>query len=283
MTIFSRIVEHMTPVQAVRFGRHLGAFVYHFVPIRRRVAFENLQHAFPEKSIRQINRIIKRTYQNFSQTFIDFLRTPARTHQELQQRVRMKNIEVLNRAIQNSKGVVFLSGHYGNWEIMGAAISAHGCPLTVLARTQRNKRVDALVNSYRKIAGIETVPLGLAVRGVLRTLRAGKAVALLADQDAHKEGVFVPFFGRLAATAPGPALFILKTGAPLIFSECKIDHDGGYSVVFTPIKTHDLNGTSQENVKILTERHVKFLEEKIRLRPDHWFWMHKRWKTKPPG
>jgi len=271
----------MSPVQAVRFGRQLGSFLYHVIPIRRRVAFENLQHAFPDKNTRQINRIIKRTYQNFGQTFTDFLRTPVRTKKELQQRVRMKNVNVLNRVMQNPKGVVFLSGHYGNWEIMAAAISAHGCPLTVLARTQRNKRVDALVNSYRKIAGIETFPLGLAVRAVLRTLRAGRAVALLADQDAHKEGIFVPFFGRPAATAPGPALFILKTGAPFIFAECKIDRNGGYSVWFTPIKTQDLDGISQENIKTLTGRHVKLLEEKIRLRPDHWFWMHKRWKTKP--
>lgn len=277
----ARWVQSLSPQTTVRAGRALGKFVFHVIPLRKSVALDNLRHAFPEKSEQARRRILYRVYQHFGQTFIELMRTPIRGRDEMEKRVCMRNPQVLKDALSLNKGAILMSGHFGNWEIMGAAIAARYTPMSVLAKPQHNAAVDQMVNDYRRAACIETVPLGLAVRGVLKALRQHKAVALLADQNA-KDGVFVPFLGRLAATAPGPALFALKTGAPVVFGACTMRRDGNYSVIYKRIKTDDIQGVSDEHIRILTERHVNMLELFIKRYPDHWFWMHKRWKTRPP-
>ncbi|MDZ7724572.1 MAG: lysophospholipid acyltransferase family protein [candidate division KSB1 bacterium] len=278
----ARLVQSLSPDTAVRAGRILGRFVYHIIPLRKDVALDNLRKSFPQRTERELRGILLRTYQHFGQTFTEFMRTPIRSEQEMKNRVVMKNPRVLKDALSMKKGTILMTGHFGNWEIMGAAIATLYTPLAVLAKAQRNASVDKMINEYRTAAHIETVPLGLAVRGVLKALRQGKAMALLADQNAKKDSIFVPFLGRKAATAPGPALFALKTGAPVVFGACVMRKDGCYSVIYERLKTDDIQGVSEENIRILTERHVQTLERFIQRYPDHWFWMHKRWRTRPP-
>ena len=278
----ARLVQNLSPQSAVRAGRILGSVAYHIIPLRRDVAMNNLRQSFSQYSERELRGILRRTYQHFGQTFMEFMRTPVRSEQEMRDRVVMKNPQVLEDAFSLEKGAVLITGHFGNWEIMGAAIATLYTPLAVLAKAQRNRAVDKMINDYRSAAHIETVPLGLAVRGVLKALRQGKAMALLADQNAKKDSIFVPFLGRKAATAPGPALFALKTRAPVVFGACTLRKDGRYSVVYEQLKTDDIQGVSDKNIRILTNRHVQALERYIRRYPDHWFWMHKRWRTRPP-
>lgn len=278
----SRLVQILSPETVVKIGRFLGYAVYYLIPIRRAVVSANIQKAMPELSRSVRKRIARRTYIMFGQNFLEFLRTPVRSREEIKQRVRMHNLQLLHEAYHSGRGTLLMTGHFGNWEIMACAIVAAGFPLVVIARRQRNRRVDELINFYRQRGGIETVPLGMGVREFLRALRQNKFVALLADQDAHREGVFVDFFNISSATAPGPALLALKTAAQIIFATCVQRKDGRYDAYFEKIPTENLSSVTQDNIRIVTQQHVAKLEEKIRRWPDHWFWMHRRWKTAPP-
>ncbi|MBN1480232.1 hypothetical protein EH223_19930 [candidate division KSB1 bacterium] len=279
----SRVVQSLSPPTVVKIGRLVGYIVYYTIPIRRAVVFENIQKAMPELSFTARKRIARGTYIMFGQNFFEFLRTPVRSIDELKQRVHLHNVQLLHEAYFSGRGTLLMTGHFGNWEIMACAIVAAGFPLVVIARRQRNRLVDEMINFYRQRGGIETVPLGMGVREFLRALRQNKFVALLADQDAHREGVFVDFFNIPSATAPGPALLALKTGAQIIFATCVQRKDGQYDAFFEKIPTEDLSGMTQDNIRVLTQRHVAKLEEKVRRWPDHWFWMHRRWKTTPPA
>ncbi len=165
---------------------------------------------------------------------------------------------------------------------MAAAIAALGFPIMAIGKRQKNRLVDRLINDFRRTRNIETIPLGMSIRQFLRALHDNKFVALLADQDAHREGVFVEFFGIPSATAPGVAQLALKTGAPIIFGSCTILPKGRYRVQLERITADDLDPKNERSIFELTQRHVRLLEEHIRKNPDHWFWMHRRWKTKPP-
>ncbi|MBN1558839.1 lysophospholipid acyltransferase family protein [candidate division KSB1 bacterium] len=283
LLIVTRIVQSLAPATAVRLGRLVGAVVYHCIPIRRAVVLANLGKAMPALTQKQRRTIARNTYIMFGRNFFEFLRTPVRSSEEIAERVLMHNLDVLRDSCRSGRGTLLMSGHFGNWEVMACAIVAAGFPLVVIARRQRNILVDRMINAFRQSAGIETVPLGMGVREFLRALRQNKLVALLADQDAHNDGVFVDYFNIPSATAAGPALLALKTGAQLIFSTCIQRQDGKYEAFFEKIPTDDLSGTSEENVRIVTQRHAAKLEEKVRRWPDHWFWMHRRWKTPPPS
>jgi KDO2-lipid IV(A) lauroyltransferase len=260
----------------------LGRFTFHIIRLRRKVAIENLSHAFPDKSLRECKNIAKRTYCNFAKMAVEYIRFPKMSTDELLQRVRFDNAELLRHAADEGKGVVCVGGHFGNWEIMAAAIRALGYPMLVIVAEQRNKLVDELINKNRAIMNIEMVGRGIAIRGILKALREKKIVALLADQDAHEEGVFVEFMGRPSSTPQGPAAFCLKTGAPMIFGSCVRLNNGNHCVIFSRVTTNEFHTVTPENIKLLTQKYTTILESYVRQYPDHWFWMHRRWKTSPP-
>ena len=277
----TRIVHSLSPNTTVKVGRSFGRFVYTFIPIRKSVVLENLSNAFPEKSARELKLIARQTFQNFGQTFFEFLRNPVRSKEETLSRVIIHNEDVLRNAHKAGKGILLITGHFGNWELMGGLIAALELPIVVIARPQRNRLADTMINQFRQSAGIETVPLGMGVRSFLRALRQNKVVAILADQDAHRDGVFVDFMGRPSSTAPGPAAIVLKTGAELVFVTSVLRPDGKYDAYFERIETKDVSGGTKENIQIITQRHASKLEEQVRRWPHHWFWMHRRWKTSP--
>ncbi len=267
---------------ALTVGKGIGLMFYYVIPVRKKVAIENLTNAFPEKSLQEIDQIVKNTYINLARNMIEFMRTPIHTKDFLDSHVHFVNPEILDQAYAQNKGGLCLTGHFGNWELMGAAISSKGFPMTGLAKEQRNKKVGKLVEDYRKKTNLGTIPMGMGVRGVLKALKEKKFVAIASDQDAHSKGVFVDFLGRPSSTAPGVATLALKSCAPIIFGTCVRDKGGHHTVYLELIDHSDLEGVNEENIKILTQRHATALEKNVRKWPDHWLWMHKRWKTKPP-
>ena len=175
--------------------------------------------------------------------------------------------------------MVMLSGHFGNWELIAFAVAHQsGLPFTIIVQTQSNRAVDRVINRHRCLLGNRVVPMGISVRETIRTLRSGGIVAIAPDQSGPEEGVFVDFFGRNVATHQGPAAFSLRTGAPMQMGFIIRVDDGRYKVVLEEISTEPLTGDSDENILELTRRHTALLERYIRLYPDHWLWMHRRWK-----
>jgi KDO2-lipid IV(A) lauroyltransferase len=228
-------------------------------------------------------RVARAAFRNYGTAIVEMLWEGHASPAALRAVLTLRNREVFDQALARGKGMVFLSAHFASWELLlsSLVLQLGVAPLAVV-QMQRNRRVDAVVNSNRLRFGSVTVPMHTAPREVLRALAAGKMVLMLGDQSASRESLFVDFFGRPAATHRGPALFALKTGAPLVMGLLLRQSDGRYAAEFEEIPHDDLKEASDENVTELTRRHTATLERYIRHYPDHWLWMHKRWKHAPP-
>jgi KDO2-lipid IV(A) lauroyltransferase len=267
-------------------GVALGKFTFSILRIRRRVALENLAQAFPEKSAAELKRVARRSYEYFGMMVMECLRLPRLSESELRQRISFSMPQEQNpyeQALALGKGAICMTGHFGNWEYMGALVALR-YPMVYLYQEQNNPYVDALIRDIRTRMRMPTIPRGTALRGILKALRQKKFVAILADQDAGSNGLFVNFLGRPASTGRGPAAFVLKTAAPIVFCVA-VREPGGRHRVEAELVTFDFsqNGAAlseEEKLTVITEAWTKVLEKYIRQYPDHWFWMHRRWKTK---
>lgn len=264
-----------------RIANGMGWFTFNILRVRRDVVRENLAHAFPDKSESERVDIALRTYKNFSKMVLEYIRFPVLDKETILSLVEVDGIDAFDWIKENGKGGVLVAGHFGNWELMGAAIAQMGYEIAFLVGEQHNKAVDAKMNEYRELMGIRIIHMGVAVRGVIKTLRRGGMVALLSDQDARREGIFVDFFGRPASTPQGPAVFALKTKAPILFGSAIRLPNGRHRVEAKILKFDHLDGVTPENIREVTQAYTSCLEDAVRRYPDHWFWMHKRWKTKP--
>ncbi len=258
-----------------------GWIAYKIFGTRKKVVLDNLRKSFPEKSEQEIREIALNTYVNFTKTVIDYIRFPILNKRKILDLFIIEGKENLDWIIENGKGAVMVAGHFGSWELMGAALAQMGYPISYLVGEQHNKYVDDIMNEYRKMMGIHIIHMGVAVRGVIRTLRNNGMVALLADQNAGKDGIFIDFLGRKASAHQGPAVFAIKTGAPIIFGSTTFLPNGKYKFTIKLLTFNHLNKLSEENIRKVTQAHNNLLEKAIRKNPDHWFWMHKRWKTRP--
>ena len=267
-----------------RLGRALGRAFYRLMPGRRRITLENLRHAFPEYTAAGLEAAAAGAFENFGIAMSEFLCFSKLGTGDL--RVLMNYDE--NRrhfdAIASAGAMVYLSGHFGNWELSGAGSAAlAGVPYLVVVKTQANRLVDRVVTGLRCRFGNGVVPMERAIREALTTLKGGGVVALAPDQSATTESDYVPFFGRRVATFRGPAAFALRSGVPMYMGFTVRRRDYTYDFILEEVPTSDLRGATAENVTELTRRHVSVLERQIRLRPDHWLWMHRRWKHLEPA
>jgi KDO2-lipid IV(A) lauroyltransferase len=187
-------------------------------------------------------------------------------------------------ALAEGKGVILVTGHYGNWEIAAATVASRGIPIGAIVRRQGNRLVDARLNELRRRLGVETIYQSEAPSRVPRLLRRNGVVGIVGDQDARRSGVFVPFFGRPASTHRGPAVFALKLGAA-VFS-CVARRRPGEGVTYDVmgervpvVRTGDLEADTHALTADLAAR----LEAQVRVAPEQYFWFHRRWKTRPPG
>jgi Kdo2-lipid IVA lauroyltransferase/acyltransferase len=264
---------------AERLGRFLGMQAYWLTASRRRVALENLTHAFPEKSHQEIRAIAHGAFMNYGISLVEMLWSGQAKREELANLVELVNPEVAYRALEKGKGVILLSGHFGSWELLVSSFLIRlGWGASVIVQLQRNKRINAIIDAQRRRFNVTTIPMGPSVREVLKTLQEKGVLFVLGDQSGPKESLFIDFFGRPAATHKGTAAFSLRTGAPIIFVALLRQKDGTHKAVFEEVDRSGLDSYSEENVAELTRRHTAVLERHIRQFPDHWLWMHKRWK-----
>lgn len=268
-------------------GAGLGKLTFSILRIRRRVALENLRHAFPEKSATELKTIARRSYENFGRMMLEYFRLPGLAPEELQRRIGFAMPRAQNpyeQALRLGKGAICMTGHFGNWEYMGALVAQMQYPMVYLYQEQNNPYVDAMIRDIRTKMNMPSIPRGAALRGILKALREKKFVAILADQDAGSNGIFVDFLDRPASTAQGPAAFVLKTQAPIVFCVAIREPHGRHRVeaeLLTFNFSENDASAEEEKLRRITETWTKVLEKYIRQYPDHWFWMHRRWKTKP--
>jgi len=259
------------------FGAGLGQLTY-FIGIRRKVTLDNLRQAYPELPAKALRVTAGRVYRHFGRVATGFATIPRLRAADAGRWIHIEGLETLQQALREGKGGIVYSGHLGNWEIMGAIVARLGLPVSFVVARQSNRRVEELMDRCRQAAGIEIVKRAQAIRGVLSALQRNRLVAMLIDQDAHEDGAFVPFFGRPASTPRGPAVFHLRTGSPLIFAQCVRISRERYRIRIAHTDT-----SAFKNADELTAHMTAQLEAAIRDTPEQWFWMHRRWKTRPPA
>ncbi len=269
---------------AGRIGAFLGGMVFALTGFRKRVTLDNLRHAFPEMTEQQRRAIARGAFKNYGISLMEFLWAGSRSLDEIAQVLHLPDPEVVADVRSRESGILFLSGHFGSWEFMIPGASyLFDRPLAAVVQRQRNKRVDAIIEGYRSRFRNTTIPMGVSSRNVLKALAEKKAVIVLGDQSGPREAVFIEFFGRPAATHRGAAAFSLKTGSPIIMCFLVRQQDGTHALMIEEVDRSGLGRSYEENVVELTRRHVAVLEKWIRRYPDHWLWMHKRWKHTPPS
>jgi KDO2-lipid IV(A) lauroyltransferase len=164
---------------------------------------------------------------------------------------------------------------------MGARLKSQGYPMNFLVGEQTNTAVDDMMNDLRRSKGIGIISMGASMRNVLKALKQNQFVAMLSDQDAGSRGVFVNFMGRPASTPFGPASFAVRTGAALICGFIVRESPSGHRVILEPPFVPVPGASDEEESLRLTQEYTSLLEKYVRARPDHWLWLHRRWKTKP--
>jgi KDO2-lipid IV(A) lauroyltransferase len=264
---------------ASRLGWALGGFFYRWLGVRKRVTLDNLQHAFPELPAAERDRIAEGALRGYIRSLLEMLWTGGADAETVRATTVLVNPEVARDALRRGKGLILMTGHFGAWEFVVSALSLNlGFPIIAVAQPQRNRHIDAIITANRNRFGSGTVTMRQSVREVYQLLRDGKAIAMLGDQSGPKESVFVDFFGRPAATHRGASAFSLKAGSPIVMFFLIRLPDGRYEARFEEVSRDGLTGTDDEKILELTRRHTAVLERTIRRYPDHWLWMHKRWK-----
>jgi len=265
-----------------RMGAGLGAAMRWLSPRHYRIVMTNLRLAFGgEKSDPELAAIAAGCYRHLGKCLMEFVRLPAMRAQEIRRVTCYQGREHLDAALSAGKGVILLTAHLGNWEMVGARIAADGYPLNVVARAQRDDRLTEYIRRTREVAGMRVLHREESVRACLKALRNNELVGILLDQNAGDEGIFVEFLGHLASTAPGAAAFALRTGAAVVPTFGRRNLDDTHTIFFGEpvplIRTGDL----KQDILANTARYTSIIEQHIRAQPEQWFWLHKRWKSRP--
>ena len=266
-------------------GIALGLTVFRVHRRLREVGMRNLALAFPEMSESERLRIVRGEYISLGRQLAEVCLFPRYTRENVSQVVVYSGLENYEKAMARGKGVLFLTGHLGGWELSAFAHSLHGHPLSIVMRPLDNPYVDALVQSYRTMHGNKTVSKDDFIRGLLAAMRAGEAVGILMDTNmTPPQGVFVNFFGMPAYTASGLARIALRTGAAVVPGFTTWDSELGKFVLrFDPALELVRSGEDQADIVANTALFTSVIESYIRRYPDQWLWLHRRWKTRPEG
>jgi Kdo2-lipid IVA lauroyltransferase/acyltransferase len=264
--------------RSLRTGAALGSLVRR-IGIRRAVAEDNLARAFPDRSEAGRRDILVEHYRELGRVAAEYGRLPELVRRREDVFASTVGIEHLEHARGQGRGAILMTGHFGNFELFGASLGGWN-PVDFVVRPLSNPGMEAVVARLRHEAGVSSISADDGLRGVFRSLRANRWVAMLADQDARRHGVFVPFLGRPASTPIGPARIALQTGAPIIMAFTVRQPDGRYAMVIEPPLTlTDPDGP--DAARRLTALHTARLEAWVRRHPAMWFWLHRRWKTAP--
>lgn len=255
------------------------------LPRLRRTAMTNLRLAFPDWTDEKRRETIRAMTRSLGWMAAEFAHFPELTRENIERLVALDGFENFDAARRRGKGVIFLTGHMSAWELAPFAQALYGYPLSFLARAIDNERVDRLIDSYRCRSGNRPIEKNNAARTMLRVLREGGTVGVLADQNTSvEEGVFVNFFGIPAATTTGLVRMARHTGAAVVPGFLSWDKgEGKYRLRFERAvemrSTEDEAGDIQENAA----RCSQVTEDYVRTHPDQWLWIHMRWKNRPAG
>jgi KDO2-lipid IV(A) lauroyltransferase len=281
LLLLARIIPRLL-LRAV--GAVVGTLGYMLDARHRRIALDNVRLAYGDAlTPTEIRRLVRSCWRHFGRMTFESLALTRLTGPAAQRMTEIKGLEHVARARQAGKGYLIFSGHYGHWELGAVVQGFCGYPLGVIARPLDNPALERMLANLRGVSGNRVIHKRNAVREAVRTLRKGGGVAIVIDQDALDNGVFVPFFGRPAATTPTLAALALRMNCPVIPCRCEPLSGGRYRVVVDPPVAVELCGNRADDIVRLTAACTAIIEGWVRDRPNLWLWMHRRWKTRPPN
>ncbi len=277
-------VGRVTSPGAIRaIGRRLGDGCWRLMPRYRKVAMANLRRAYGQEwDEARIKATARESFRHTGMTLAEFfLRQPRITPEEIDREVRFEGQEHYEAAFARGKGVLLITAHYGNWEMMGPRLATAGYPVSAISRTADDPGLERMIETNRTRSGLKQIPRRQAAREGLGALRRNEILAILLDQNTLDGGIFVPFYGCPASTATGPAVFALKTGAAIVPTFCIREADGTHTMKAWPAILPQPTGNRSLDVYHLTAGITRVIEQQIRERPELWLWLHNRWKLQP--
>lgn len=274
---------YMLPLSIGLFiARAFGRMAFYLLGDYRRIAIANLTEAFgKEKSEAEIRRIARKVFENLAMVAVEMVRFPHVDKDNIDGYVRCENLETFDESFKAGRGTIVLTGHFGNWELLAMTIRVKGYPGVAVGRKIYFHKYDDYLNRLRKIHDVNVIDREQSIRSFLKVLKANKIVGVLADQDVDSvDGVFVNFFGKPAYTPIGPVALAKLTGAALVPTFIVREGLHHRFIVNKPIDLVD-TGDAGKDMVTNTQAWSDVLESFIRRYPDHWVWVHRRWKTRP--
>ena len=267
------------------FGVTVGLLAYLFHPRLRHVGLRNLDIAFPAKNRKEKKKILREVYRNLGRQLAEFCLFPRYTRENVSRVAVYDGFENFAEADARGQGVVFLTGHFGGWEIGSFFHSLQGHPLNIVIRPLDNPHINAMVDSYRTIHGNSTFSKQDFARGLLSSLRRGETVGILMDTNmTPPQGAFVDFFGVPACTATGLARVAVHTDAAVVPAFTIWDKNlSKYRIRFDPALKLVRTGDDEADALANTAAFTKVIENYAARYPEQWLWVHRRWKTRPAG
>ncbi len=282
LRLLMEFVQGLDIAGADRFGAWLGRAAYRLLPSRVKVAEANLQAALGTQfDVTTQRTIVRNVFETVACNFVEFLRFPLYSNERIREMIRFKNPEMFNSLLTEGKGVIGVTPHFDNWDLVGASVA----PLTrrtwFLTGRQSNQFVDSLFNKIRHGAGVGIISISdlMSARQVIGALRRNEVVCTVPDQHAASGHVTVQFFGRPVAALRGPALFAYRTGAPIAIAFSRrigpSQHEGWIGGVLRA----DRSKSEEAEILRLTQEMFAHFESAIREYPSMWMWTHRRWKS----
>ncbi len=276
------LLARVLPLRSLQaLGNAMGSLLFRLLKPRREIALANLERVFGDRyDRRERERIINFSVRNMAKTMLELLKSGWLSEEQLREFVQIRGEEHLRQAVERGKGVVVITGHFGNWELLAATVGRLGYDLAVIARDANDQNTANIINRAREAAVAEVLPRE-SVREMLRVLREGKILGILPDQHTERGGIWLPFMGHLACTAPGPATLAQRTGSPIVPAFARRTEDDRLDLYFLPpIEVPD-TGDRQQDIRTATRLINDALSAEIMAHPEQWIWMHRRWRQPP--
>jgi Kdo2-lipid IVA lauroyltransferase/acyltransferase len=267
----------------LRFGEFLGGALYRILRQRREIVLNNLVIAFGDQlGAKERQVLAKKSFKFLGRHFFEVCCLIRFDKQKLASYIEIKGVNHFEQAKAQNKGVVLLTGHFGCWELMAADVGYFVSPVNLVVKAMKYKPVERLVQTLRGVSGNQLISTKKSLRRLIQILRQGNTLGILLDQSVDwYEGVFVPFFNKRACTNKGLALLVRTTQAPVV--PAFITHQGGgrYVIEFQPALPWLSYGDKTKEVEENTAQYNRVIEAMARQVPDHYFWVHRRWKIRP--
>lgn len=278
----ARVFQALPRRWGIALARTMARIYYAFSRTERHRALRHLFLALgAEKAPAEIRRLARAVFLHFATAGVDAMRIPVYLREGMDCLIATRNLHFLDQARDAGRGFILLTGHFGNWELMGAWVARKQYHPHVVSTAFSNARVNDLIVETRNRAGYVNIERGSATRGIVKALKSGYPVALLVDQDTRVKGVFVDFFGMKAHTPIGPAYLAGAFDVPIIPLAMRLKADLTYEIeCFAPIHYID-TGDRERDIIATTQKCSDIYELIIRRHPEQWVWMHRRWRKRP--